>query len=231
MALHFCTVQSAAVPTGQRPNPPPHVAVIVCKGTLTGAVPWANVFWLRNGNAATPSQSDFDSVVGDFRQQFAGLFGAHLVAGWTTTEAQGLYYGSAGIDLKGTSVVSNNGTISVPSAPANVAACIGWTIQAHYRGGHPRTYFCGVPNNEFATAKSFSTAFVASMVQAANAFHSAVNQISHGNFGSAHLGTVSFVLRKEWRSPPLFRDYTPSQAHMDTRIDSMRRRVGRDIPP
>jgi hypothetical protein len=39
---------------------------------------------------------------------------------------------------------------------------------------------------------------------------------------------VSFQLHKDWRDPPVFRDYTPGAAVVDSRIDTQRRRVGPD---
>jgi len=72
---------------------------------------------------------------------------------------------------------------------------------------------------------------VNSCVQGAKDFHVGVDAISQGLFSSSKLGIVSFVLRKEWRAPPVFRDFTLGAAHADERIDSMRRRLGRDIPP
>jgi len=194
-------------------------------------VPWANTFWVRNGNAQTPTPAEFQAYVVDFMGAYATYFPPRLVAGWQTGGATGLYYGPAGAEVAASATQSAPGALAVPSAPANVAACIGWAVQQHYRGGHPRTYLCGIPNNEFATAKTFSSAFITAVTLAANNFQNLVNSSSRGNMSAVKLGVVSFVLRKEWRSPPVFRDFVVPGAHMDNRVDSMRRRLGRDLPP
>jgi len=36
------------------------------------------------------------------------------------------------------------------------------------------------------------------------------------------------VLRKAWRTPPVFRDFVPGGATVDSRIDTQRRRLGPD---
>jgi len=88
-----------------------------------------------------------------------------------------------------------------------------------------------MPSSQLADVRSFTPAYVGSVATSANDFHTDINEINRGAIQSVKLGIVSFVLRKEWRSPPVFRDFIPGQAHCDTRVDSMRRRVGRDIPP
>jgi hypothetical protein len=69
---------------------------------------------------------------------------------------------------------------------------------------------------------------VSQLQAAANNFLLAVNAISTANASDLHLGVVSFVLRGEWRDPPVFRDFTPAAAKVDARIDSQRRRLGPD---
>ena len=219
------------MPTGQRPNPPAHVAHFAVRGTVLGGSTWANTFWLRNGNAQTPTQSDFQSVVVDAAAQWNNNFKGLLSNQLTINDVTGLYYGPTGGELFGETVLNQQGGDTEPSTPANVAACIGFTVQQHYRGGHPRMYLAGIGLSKLQDPSHFSTAFVTACVQAANAMNNGLNQTSHGNFSSSKMGIVSFVLRKEWRNPPVFRDFITNAAHMDARVDSMRRRLGRDIPP
>lgn len=218
------------MPTGQRPDPPAHTIHITALGTLDG-FPWANTFWLRNGNAQTPVQADFTTVVNNFGSKYVTNFLPHLSHTLIMSEFSALYYETGGASLAAAVGYSTIGGDPGNTAPANVSCCIGWRVQAHYRGGHPRTYLAGIPTSKFANSRQFSTAYASAVAGSAAAFHREVNGLSAGALSSLKLGIVSFVLRKEWRNPPVFRDFIIDSAHVDPRIDSMRRRLGRDIPP
>ena len=200
-------------------------------GLVTNDSPWANVFWVRNGNAQIPSPADFDAMTLAMTQAYISHFIPLLSSQLHVSDVKALYYGPDGADLAAEVGSTQVGSDAASSLPASVALAVGWAVQQHYKGGHPRTYLSGIPSSKVSTSRHFTQAFVDSAVSAANAFHQDVNDESHGLISGCKLGTVSFVLRKAWRAPPVFRDFTPARAHADIRIDSMRRRVGRDIPP
>jgi hypothetical protein len=110
----------------------------------------------------------------------------------------------------------------------NTALCVSWQVAAHYRGGHPRTYFCGLKQNDTVDVQSWTPSTISAWQSAANAFHATVNTFNYGAIQGVRLGTVSFVLRNQWRSPTVFRDFVNGGAVVDSRIDSMRRRLGPD---
>jgi hypothetical protein len=204
-----------------------HLAVL---GTV-GDAPFANTFWVRNGNAITPSQGDLTAWVSNFGLYYRNRILPHLSSSVVLSEVTALYYDTNGAELAAAVSETGNGGVTGPVTPANVSLCIGWRVQQHYRGGHPRTYLPGIPQAEVATARLFNAAYVGLVVQSASDFHGDVNNTPGGNIQGAKLGIVSFVLRKEWRNPPVFRDFVYPSAHGDPRIDSMRRRLGHDIPP
>lgn len=216
------------MPAPPRPNPPQHVARIAVSGQLV-AERWANVFWIRNGRQTTPSFTDFQATVSDVFSFWAQYF-RHFMAGNVSLDnASGLYYGPTGADLGAdVSPAPSFGSDATALLPANCACVVSWKVQQHYRGGHPRTYLAGHCQSGVQTAQTWKTDHQADVSGSANDFHTAVNQINHGGVGDVHLGTVSFVLRKQWRDPPVFRDFIPSAATVDNRIDSMRSRLGRD---
>ena len=218
------------MPTGQRPLPPPHCAHLTVFGTVQGT-PVANTFWVRNGNAAEPSQADFTSFCSDFGAAYLTHFLPHLSSNLTISETSALYYEAGGASLSAAVSHNNAGGEATGPLPANCAMAVGWRVQAHYRGGHPRAYLPAIPANKMADSRQVSATYASALALAAKNFHTFVNDISHGLFASSKLGLVSFVFRKEWRSPPIFRDFVLDSAHCDPRIDSMRRRLGRDIPP
>ena len=218
------------MPTGQRPSPPNHSAHITVLG-LQDNFPWANTFWIRNGGEQVPSQSEFTTLTNEFAQQYVNHILPLISTSTSMSEVTGLYYANGEAQLASAISVTNPGQKAGTPMPLNVSCCIGWRVQQHYRGGHPRTYLAGIVIDVILNGRQFLPAYAADVANHANAFLAGVNGISEGAFSSCHLGVVSFVLRKEWRSPPVFRDFVPGSAHCDPRVDSQRRRLGRDVPP
>jgi len=204
-----------------------HFTVI---GSLSG-FPWANTFWMRNGNAQTPSQTDFTGVTNAFGELFKSRLLPVLSSETTIVECVGLYYDGTGAIMEGATSHTGAGANAGGTFPLNVSLCIGWRVQAHYKGGHPRTYLAGIPLSAKQNARTFTSTYVSQVAGNAASFHDDVNAMNTGLWSSGKLGIVSFVNRKEWRTPPIFRDFIPSSAHCDVRIDSQRRRLGRDLPP
>jgi hypothetical protein len=192
-------------------------------------VTWANTFWVRNGAGQAPTAADFFLVTDSVRQFWVTYFIEHIGTGATVEGANGLYYGADGLDL-GTDVPHvDTGSQSGSVLPSQVSTGISWTVQQAYKGGHPRTYLPPPAQTALFSTRLFNPSHANACAGAANNFHQAVNQISRGNFSDAHLGTVSFVLRKQWRTPPVFRDFVPGRAGVDQRVDTQRRRLGRDL--
>jgi hypothetical protein len=219
------------MPTGQRPNPPQHSMHFAVAGTYQGDTPFANTLWVRNGNAQTPSQADFNATVASVGTKFVEHFGPQVNTGVVWTNCDGYYYGVNGIDLAYQAPITGSGGKAGIHMPASVALCVGWRVQQHYKGGHPRTYLVGPAADQLLGGRLFTSSYVTAVAGAANAFNTDVNAMSLGAIGLVKLGVVSFVLRNEWRAPPVFRDFTVGGAHCDTRVDSQRRRLGRDVPP
>lgn len=215
------------MPEGQRPDPPAHCARFAVNGTLESAR-WTNVFWVRNGRGTTPSAGDFqafcDDVLAGYKNTLTHLQGIRSI----TQECTGLYYGPTGGILAAVSTGGQAGNQGGDVLPASVALCIGWRVQQHYRGGHPRTYVAGQTTDHLQDSTTWTSGHTDSARDNANAFLTWINGRSHGDFSDPHLGTVSFVLRKAWRDPPVFRDYIPGAAFVDSRVDTMRSRLGPD---
>lgn len=220
----------STVPQPPRPAPPGHVARFAINGFF-GTSPWTNVFWVRNGAAVTPSPAAFASIT----QQILDRYGETLMSlqssGSQTTDCSGLYYEPNGEVLGFDASGIHFGQHNEDQMPASMAACLGWRVNQRYKGGHPRTYIGGMHRGAFANPRGLAPAFVSTVISNGNAFHVAVNNLGSGDFNDAHLGTVSFVLRGAWRTPPVFRDFVPGAAHCDQRIDTQRRRLGADPPP
>jgi hypothetical protein len=196
---------------------------------LMGGTPWANTFWVRNGNAQSPQTADFDFVTQAIRSLWVSAFIEHIATAVTVQGCEGLYYGAQGLETGSGVQHVDTGSMSGSVLPAQVATGISWQVQAAYKGGHPRTYLPPPAQTALLDPRLFNSSFCNSVASAANAFHGNVNAMSHGELDQLHLGTVSFVHQKAWRTPPVFRDFVPGNAAVDQRVDTQRRRLGRDI--
>lgn len=218
--LHYVTV-----PIGERPNPPAGSCRIEISGTIAG-INWANVLWTRFTPVTVPSQSDLDSLLLSIGNAYNSHFKAYRSSSVPTESCSALFYDSSGPALVSETPLVLNGTGAASVLPSNCCVVVSWRIAAHYRGGHPRTYLPGVPDAEAVTSRLLDTTYIANLAASANDFIAAINVLTHGSVTAVELGTVSFVTKKDWREPPIFRPYVAGGATVDQRIDSQRRRLG-----
>lgn len=150
----------------------------------------------------------------------------------TTCELQKaqVFLYSAGDVLEGThGEITAGGTTSSYNVPASVSACISWQIAPSYRGGHPRTYLAGIPSSGIASVNSFTSTYLTGLDSRATDFHNELESITGISSGISTVehGVMSFVRNNDWRTPPVF--YRISGHTVDVRIDTQRRRLGRDL--
>lgn len=120
------------------------------------------------------------------------------------------------------------GTDDGDQLPANIAACVSWHLGVHYRGGHARTYLPGIVGGMLQDVTTFTPDAIAAFATAAVQCHDNIEAIGGIGDGieTVEHGIVSFVHNKEWRVPPVFRRI--NTAAVDSRVDTQRRRLGRD---
>jgi hypothetical protein len=116
-----------------------------------------------------------------------------------------------------------------PPLSPNCAMCISWRINAHYRGGHPRTYVPGI--NSATVSPPGGNSYVSAAIGAMEAF--AVEAISYiggieGPSAAWALGSVSYYRDHELLETPQFYPY--QNAIVGSRVDSQRRRLGKEPP-
>jgi hypothetical protein len=138
-------------------------------------------------------------------------------------------------DLGGTSASAVSTTPALPgtaaAAPfsANTAVVISWQWAPAIRGGRPRTYIPGIPQNAILTTGSsqLSSAYAGSMYAAAAAFLTSVNAHTPPG-GASHmtLGAVSYYHGHAVRPTPVFNPFLSARVH--ERLDSQRRRLGKE---
>jgi len=200
--------------------------------TITGAnggIPWANVFHVRNGGTAVPTPNDLLQFTTTFYNAYVSHFASHMATTISILQCVALYQEADGNQFGADYNATQPGTQAGQVLPAQVSCCISWTVQQRYRGGHPRTYLPPTVAASTLNSNQWQQSYVDSVRQSANDFHAVINAYAAGALGDLHLGTVSFVKDRAWRTPPVFRDYSPGFALVDARIDTQRRRLGRDV--
>lgn len=215
------------------PALPPIANVLrVAFSGIYGDTNWANIMYVRYSGSA-PTTGTLNT----------------LASGWGTVYQTRFLTGIASlnkvltlvtlIDLSSNSAPVGGATLSLagnganPSLPAQVCVGVRWTIQLRYRGGHPRTYLNGVPGSWQFSQKTITTAAQSALATAAANFRTDINATA-GATGPFELGTVSYyqgtdpVTGKPMRRvAPLFIPFTG--ASVDIRLDTQRRRLGRDV--
>lgn len=195
---------------------------------VNGVAPYTNVFWFHLNGSGVITSSDLTTLVQAIGTKYATRFGPFISNAATITDAFGVLWNAPDEPLAVAAHVGGGGSATGQFLPASIASCIGWFIPAHYRGGHPRTYLPGVTATMISTQKLFAAAHITGLENAANLFHSDVEALTAPNVTSVSHGVISYVRDKAWRTPPVF--YRITSARVDQRIDTQRRRLGKDIP-
>lgn len=201
----------------------PGTARIVIAQTL-GSVAVANVLHAYGGNGAGYSSAELTSLATTVRSSWVSNVIPLQDADLTLLDVVATDL-STDVGLAGTASGTTPGTAVGTSLPANVALCWSWKIANRYRGGHPRTYIAGATQTHQLNPNTWTPAYVTSHLAAAAAVRAAVNGLVVGAT-TWNLGCVSYYSGGAVRPSPIFRSYTA--VAVDNRIDSQRRRLGRD---
>ena len=206
--------------------PVPGVARCVVRGTANGQA-IVNVFHVRNGasdGAPAYTLAGTGALAAVVSNAYTAQFPSILNNSWsgdtvTVTDLSGPTGPSSEVALSG------SGGISSANMPQSVAACITWKIPRHYRGGHPRTYIGPLAVTALETPTSFTTSFITSLTTKANAFLTAIN-------GATVDGRAQRLVCVHRQIDGL-KILTPITSEIaggscDTRLDTMRRRLGPD---
>lgn len=215
------------MPAGARPFPPVRACRVTVEG-LYDLAPWANVFWLHLNGSGEISNVNLNQLCN------------WVYGGWTNTllkvqslestieRVVALLYSDDGEQVAFSNPSSVPGLKGGTAMPASVSCCISWPIATHYKGGHPRTYLAAIPTSAQANSTSFDPDYSNAVGAEAEDFHTHLESMTElDGITSVSHGIYSFVRHKAWRDPPVFYRIMAG-VHVDTRIDSQRRRLGRD---
>jgi hypothetical protein len=126
---------------------------------------------------------------------------------------------------EGSATGSTPGGLSGSALSSNAAACLTWKIARRYRGGHPRTYVAGALSSHTSNANTWGATYLTAMTSAALALRTAINGVVAGA-STVQVGTLHYYRAGVLLATPLVSEYTG--VVVDSRVDSQRRRLGRD---
>jgi hypothetical protein len=211
-------------------GPLPDVAGVVkirLLGTSQGGSKWANIMHAKvTGTIDTTGLNTAATAIGGYwLTRFGLLVGMNTTL--TTVELTDLTTRSA---AQGSSTVGWQGSGAGQLAPASVAACLTLKVPNRYRGGHPRMYVPSVLLSNIANGTVWASGAAAAYQAAGRGFRTDINAIIVGGT-TWQLCAVSYY--KSVNGQPLYKTppevYIVSDVIVHSRIDSMRRRTGKEV--
>lgn len=200
----------------------PGVLRCVMRGVADG-VQVANVVHVFRGFlspwTALDAQAQVNSMATTFGNRFLGLISNRYT-----------FTGVEGTDLTNitgvvaTAAASGPGTMSSTSTVNSTAQCISWKTAAHFRGGHCRSYLFGPGTSAITSGTTWVGTHVTSLKTAAIAWITDVN--TGAALSGVSMSMVRRISNKAVLKPPLI--FPIITADVDSRIDTQRRRLGKD---
>jgi hypothetical protein len=211
------------MPAGPRPPFPENTGRVAISGTFQDAA-WVNIFYVLLTSADDITTSDVNDLAAMFDDPVSALYDT-LSEALHVSQIRLVFHRSDDTFLVGEHPMDITGSDSAVATSANDAAVVSWPLGVSYRGGKPRTYFCGLTDADEATTQHLADGFRVALAANAADFRNAVNGFGGSGFTTCELGTVSYSVDDTWRDPPIFRTYVGDPV-VHPRISSQRRRLG-----
>jgi len=204
----------------------PGVCLVTWKGTLAG-VNVANTFHVRDSTSLSAwTQADATDLATFMRAQFVTQYIPNITNSYTLTDCVVVDLTSA-TGVSATASGSTAGGITTATGlPSNIAACIGWKTALRFRGGHARLYVPPPSTNQQLTLNTWTASYVTALLNGSNAMLTAINGHALPSGDAIQPVLVSRIRNGVQLSSPLVNVITA--ATVDNRIDSQRRRLGKD---
>jgi hypothetical protein len=196
-------------------------------GVTAKSVPWANIFWMSVTSDLTPTATQMNAFAQAFYGVYATDFWSLLGNDATLQRCVCNYYSTAGAQYVGEYLHDTAGGSDNATEVDSLACVVSWTIPRTWRGGKPRTYLGCLPTEAIADSNSLDADFVTAVESAAASFKTGTAAISAGGFSGGAIACMSFFSGNAPRVPPIVILISGSTVH--PRIDSMRRRLGREF--
>src|ERR671937_404547 len=181
------------MPTGHR-GPPETDSIRVAYEGYLGPATWAIVHWFKVLYTGSASLADQEYV----NQHLATPLHDNLLANACSndlhlTTVRSTVFLTSGERIRKVSVMDAVGGISSSSEPSSIAYLIDWATTDGRRGGKPRTYLPGVPENAMIDTSRIAASSAADRATNAMAYVTAAVAISHGVLAINEFVDMSFV--------------------------------------
>jgi hypothetical protein len=200
----------------------PGVARFVCTGILDG-VNVANIFHVKGATGSAWSQADMNTMAQQMSLKWISRLVPLVTNAYNFTGVQGQDL-TSDVGFASTAAASQVGGKVGTRLPNSASCCITWKTAAHYRGGHARTYLAPTIASDLTVGTTLIGTYVTAVKTAAQGFLSEIAMVAVA--GPPALGLVRRQVNKTILTTPLFYPYT--DADVDSRIDTQRRRLGKD---
>jgi hypothetical protein len=201
----------------------PGVAKVIVKQTLAGVNAY-NVLHVDGGAGTGWTSTELNALASAVRSAYVTNFIPLQTSQLTLNEVTAIDLASD-TGPSGVATGTTFGAVGTQALGGNTAVGITWAIARRYRGGHPRTYIAGPVGTQTSNANSLTTTAQTSYANAAAALRTAINAVTT-SAGSAKFCCVHYYRNGAILATPLVSQITGSS--VDLRLDSQRRRLGRD---
>lgn len=212
------------------PPRPPLADTAKCEATFVGpdSVSATNIWYVKGSTdiSGLTALGDIAALIqtglGTTGNTIVGLMNSHWsLTGIRVIDNSGETENVSVLDLSVAGHVAN--TVMSPQ----VCIVTSWQIAAHYRGGHPRSYWAGIDSSNVDTTggKNIASAGRAGYEAAGDTLMTTINSGS-GTGSPYSMGTISYFSGGTERGTPLFRPYLA--AVVGTRLCTQRRRLGKE---
>lgn len=195
-------------------------------GTMSGNAKWANVLHAKVSAPLTTTLANTaaTAIKGYWASDLAPQI--HNTVSLTTVEVTDI---SSRTGAQGTDTTGSAGTAALQVAPNSVAACLTFKIVNRYRGGHPRMYLPGVRQDWVINGSSWGSGVALAYQTAGRAFLAHINGMIAGGL-VWQLAAVSYYHKVGGAEAykPIPELYVITDVVVHSRIDSMRRRTGKE---
>lgn len=206
------------------PLPPiPGVAKIIVKQTMA-SVNVFNVLHARNAGGQAWSGSECATLAAAVRSAWVSNFIPLQTSSLTLNDVTAIDL-TSNTGAEGSATGSTAGSQAGSTLSSNAAGCVTWKIARRYRGGHPRTYIAGFIFSQTSNPNTWSATHVTNVTNAATALRTAINGLTVAG-GAVSMVVPHYVVGGVRLTNPDWSIITGLV--VDTRIDSQRRRLGRD---
>lgn len=201
-------------------------ARVAVSGTF-GPATWTNVLYCSVDPTGTPTNAQVIADIGEFAADlYDSMDLGNLSENFSVSTQKVFWQDAEGSVQKGTVADAKVGTNSGGDAPAQVCYLLEWTGGDARRGGKPRTYVCGVPEDKLADTANLTTDVVSSINSGL------LDWIAKwGDSGAWTNGTEISLVEMSFREANAERvlpqDYILNTGHVSGVVATQRRRVDR----